>query len=137
MSDKKNKQLGMKHGTAASKLKKMVLFDLIKQLNKDVCYRCGKKIEEISELSLDHMTPWENSENPVQLFFDVNNIAFSHLRCNVLNTSYRTSPVVNLECFNCHKIFERLEREHRQRIKRGTKKFFCSKSCRSQYFHKT
>ena len=28
------------------------------------------------------MTPWQNSETPNNLFFDLENIAFSHLSCN-------------------------------------------------------
>lgn len=37
----------------------------------------------MDELSIEHKTPWLDSEDPKALFFDLNNIAFSHLSCNV------------------------------------------------------
>lgn len=43
----------------------------------------SKKIETVKELSIEQKTPWLDSENPVSVFFDLNNIAFSHLKCNI------------------------------------------------------
>jgi len=60
----------------------MILFELIKKCNLDVCFRCKKTIEKIQELSVDHKIPWLDSKNPKELFFDLNNISFSHLSCN-------------------------------------------------------
>jgi len=34
------------------------------------------------ELSIEHITPYLDSDDPKKLFFDLNNIAFSHLKCN-------------------------------------------------------
>lgn len=42
----------------------------------------GEKIQR-NNLSIEHKIPWLNSENPQGLFFDLQNIAFSHLSCNV------------------------------------------------------
>lgn len=73
----------MPFGTACNRLRKMVLFELIKKCNLDNCFQCGNKIESVDEFSIDHKLPYLDSEDPVKLFFDVNeNIAFSHLKCN-------------------------------------------------------
>jgi hypothetical protein len=80
--NKKEYQLGCKLGTATHRLRKLVLFDLVVKLDLHVCYRCGKMIEGVEELSLDHKTPWLDSKNPKKLFFDLDNIGFSHVRCN-------------------------------------------------------
>jgi HNH endonuclease len=74
------KQLGMSHGSALSKLRKSILFSFIKRLNEDICSRCQKKIDSVDELSIEHVEPWEN-RSP-ELFWDLNNIKFSHLKCN-------------------------------------------------------
>ena len=79
-TDKRHAFLGMPFGTAAAKLRKMVLFDLLKRHHENICVRCGKQIELIEELSLEHLKPWEDRD--VALFWDINNIGFSHTRCN-------------------------------------------------------
>lgn len=80
---KKALQLGMPTGTASNRLKKSLLLKLLKESNKNICYRCNKDILDEAELSIDHKEPWFNSENPVEKFFDLDNIAFSHLTCNI------------------------------------------------------
>ncbi len=40
------------------------------------------KIESVDEFSIEHKTDWQNSKKPIKNFFDVENIAFSHLSCN-------------------------------------------------------
>lgn len=79
----KAKALGMPYGTASSKLRKNLMFSMAYALDRTVCFRCGKEIEKIEELSIDHKTPWLKSNDPGKNFFDLNNIAFSHLSCNV------------------------------------------------------
>ncbi len=80
--DERHRQLGMNPSTAASALKKDIMFSLIKRLDEDICYQCGKRIETVKELSVEHKTPWLHTENPKETFFDLGNIAFSHLSCN-------------------------------------------------------
>ncbi len=80
---KKAKQLGMPHGTATARLRKKILFHLILLQDLDLCYRCKEKIKSIDNLSIEHKIDWLDSEDPIKLFFDINNIAFSHLSCNV------------------------------------------------------
>jgi len=79
---KKNDQLKMNHGTASNRLKKSILLDLLCKLDYNLCYRCGEEIKIAENLSIDHIKPWLDSENPIELFFDLNNVTFSHRRCN-------------------------------------------------------
>lgn len=78
--DKKSFQLGMNYSTARNRLGKAILFELVIQSKRDVCFRCGRKIKTPEELSLDHMRSWLNIDPA--LFWDTKNIAFSHLSCN-------------------------------------------------------
>lgn len=80
---KKNEQLGMPYGTACARLRKSVLFDLLKETGKNVCFQCGRIIESEEELSIEHKVPYLDSDDPKGLFFNLDNIAFSHLKCNV------------------------------------------------------
>lgn len=80
---KKSEQLGMPIGTANAKLRKSILFNLLKEYNKNICYQCGKVIEFEEDLSIEHKIPWLDSDNPKELFFSLENIAFSHLKCNI------------------------------------------------------
>lgn len=79
---KRQEQLGLPFGTASQKLRKLIMFDLVKQLGKDKCYQCGKPIESVEEFSIEHKEPWLHSEDPKKLFFSLENIAFSHRKCN-------------------------------------------------------
>ena len=72
----------MHFSTADGRLKKQILFMLVQKCNMDTCYRCGKKIERVEDFSIDHKESWLNVD-PV-LFWDLDNIAFSHLRCNTV-----------------------------------------------------
>jgi hypothetical protein len=82
-NNKKAIQLGMPIGTASGKLRKSIIFMLLKMLNLNYCYQCGSEIESEKELSIEHKIPYLDSEDPVKMFFDLSNIAFSHLSCNV------------------------------------------------------
>jgi hypothetical protein len=75
--------LGHSYSTARNRLRVMVIYDLYRKLNALDCFRCGEHIASHSELSLDHKTAWLNTNNPQELYFDVNNLAASHKACNV------------------------------------------------------
>jgi hypothetical protein len=77
---RKREQLGLPIGTASHRLRKMMLFHLVRETNRDSCYRCSKKIERVEELVLDHKIPWQ--DNATELFWDLTNVAFSHAWCN-------------------------------------------------------
>ena len=70
-------------GTASARLKKNIMFDLLCRLNENKCYQCGEIIENAENLSVEHKIPYLHSENPQELFFNLDNIAFSHLKCNI------------------------------------------------------
>lgn len=78
----KTKQLGMDPSTASNRLKKSLLFEFAKRLDMNWCYQCGAEIENPDDFSVEHKTPWLHSEDPRGLFFDIDNIAFSHKSCN-------------------------------------------------------
>lgn len=82
-NQKKAERLGMPYGTAMNRLRKDVLFSLVQECKKDTCFRCGKKIENVENFSIEHKEAWLNSENPIEKFYDINNIAFSHISCNI------------------------------------------------------
>jgi hypothetical protein len=79
---KQQQQLGMPIGTAMHRLRKNVLFSLVVRTGLDICFRCNRKIKTERELSIEHQEPWLDSDDPVQRFFDLDNIGFSHLSCN-------------------------------------------------------
>jgi len=73
----------MNISTAQNRLRKQLLFKLVQESGKDICYQCGLKIEYEKDLSIEHKIAWMRSEDPKALFFDYENIAYSHLSCNV------------------------------------------------------
>ena len=64
------------------RLRKQIMFRLMQKCGEDICYQCGEKIESIDTLSIEHKIPWLDSEDPAGLFFDLDNLAFSHMSCN-------------------------------------------------------
>jgi hypothetical protein len=82
-NSKKTQQLGIPYGTANGRLRKMVIFDLLKRHSENICFRCKKEIEKIDDLSIEHKEPWLDKD--IALFWDMSNIAFSHLSCNCAN----------------------------------------------------
>jgi hypothetical protein len=109
MNTHKNKDnlLGEPFGTATGKLRKMILFKLIQAQELDMCYRCSNKIESIDDLSIEHKDAWQSSDNPVEAFYDLNNIAFSHLDCNKRAQIHKKGPedpsLHNLSRYRHHK----------------------------------
>jgi hypothetical protein len=104
-NEKKSAFLGMPHGTAFGRLRKIVLFSVLKRHEENICARCSKEIETVEELSIEHLKPWEGIS--VELFWDVDNIAFSHLHCNI-----KAHRITNRKYFIEH---ERLTAERQQR----------------------
>jgi hypothetical protein len=73
-------QLGMSKSTASKQLMKTLLFSCVLELKKNTCFVCGELIQHIDDFSIEHKIPWEGRDTA--LFWDLNNIAYSHLRCN-------------------------------------------------------
>lgn len=115
----------MPQGTAANKLRKSILFSLLKISNLNICFQCNEEIKDISELSIEHKIPWLDSENPKELFFDLNNIAFSHLSCNCASarqTKELKHPSLysykkGCRCKECTEIQRKSKEVYRNKVK--------------------
>lgn len=74
-------------------LLKIYCFLLLLKHGKNICFRCNKEINR-ETFSIEHKIAWLDSSNPKELFFDLNNIAFSHVSCNAAasrgNRKYET-----------------------------------------------
>jgi hypothetical protein len=110
-NDKKSELLGLNYSTAASALRKQIIFHLAGVLDLRECYRCGTMITIVEQFSIEHKDPWMGAEDPKAAFFDVSNIAFSHLSCNRpererAETCKRGHPVPSTRgtCLPCKKI---------------------------------
>lgn len=86
----RKEQLGMDYGTACGRLRKMVLHHVLVQAGINECFRCKRLIETAEELSLDHKLSWLHVS--AELFWDLDNVAFSHLRCNTIDRPNRREP---------------------------------------------
>lgn len=79
---KKQQQLGMNPSTAANRLVKDVLYSLVVKTGQNNCYHCGFPMSR-ETFSIEHKEAWLDSEDPLKLFFDLDNISFSHHSCNI------------------------------------------------------
>ena len=61
---------------------------LVQRLKLDSCYQCGNLIVEAEHLSIEHKKAWLDED--IRLFWDMGNIAFSHLSCNSSAARYYT-----------------------------------------------
>lgn len=84
-NDKKKQQLEMSVGKANYRLNRSIMFHLVQETARDRCFQCGEIIKDIDDFSVEHKIPWMDSENPKELYFDLDNIAFSHKSCNYSN----------------------------------------------------
>lgn len=72
----------MNPSTASNRLVKDILWKFIEESGEDVCFKCGE-IMSREDFSIEHKEPWLDSDDPVKNFFDLENISFSHLNCNI------------------------------------------------------
>ena len=77
---KKADQLGMNPSSAQVRITRDILFKFVEEAG-HACFHCGEPLTR-ETFSIEHKVPWLDSEDPVGLFFDLDNIAFSHLGCN-------------------------------------------------------
>jgi hypothetical protein len=78
----KHDQLGQDPSKASYKLVKDLMWMFITETNRNICHQCGETMCR-NTFSIEHKIPWLHSDTPKELFFDLNNISFSHLKCNV------------------------------------------------------
>jgi uncharacterized protein YdaU (DUF1376 family) len=92
----------MPYGTAAARLRKGIMFMLAQRCGMATCFRCAQTIEIVADFSIEHTQGWEKSSDPVSQFFNLDHIAFSHLRCNQeaaaapSNKKYKDEPTRKL-----------------------------------------
>lgn len=128
-NEKKAAQLGMSGGKAYHKLRKKILFYYIKKAGNNICYRCEKKINDIDDFSIDHKKHWLN--NNIKLFWNIRNIAFSHLKCNLKskNHSYKRDCIKGkFWCIKCKKF-----KPKKDFIPSRNYKFQYCKECKRKY----
>lgn len=107
----KTAHLGMPYGTAMHQLRKQIVFRMAQRLSEDFCFKCGLKIETVEELSIDHKKAWLHGEQ--SLFWDLDNIAFSHRLCNrpdrLAGRKPREAPLGTAWCCGCQAFLIRTE----------------------------
>lgn len=118
--NEKHKQLGIPFGTANSRLKKQIMFSLVCKLGINKCFQCGEPMS-VEDFSIEHKEPWLY-KNP-QLFWELDNISFSHLNCNVSAKKKRLLT----HCKRGHELTE--ENTRKQKNTRVCKK------CRLEDWH--
>lgn len=109
-NEKKAATLGMPHGTATGRLKKNILFHLLKKHGENVCFKCSEVIDKVEDLSIEHKKPWEGIS--AELFWDIENIAFSHLHCNRPHRNPGPkifTPDGTAWCYRCRSILDVLD----------------------------
>lgn len=130
---KKASQLGMPLGTAAARLRKSILFDFVKRLGLDSCFRCGKTILSSDDMSIDHKIPWLDGH--IDLFWSLENIAFSHRSCNTSDgrrgLNKKLGPIGTAWCAK-HKQFLPISNFDTNRNKILGVARYC-KDCRREY----
>ena len=135
-------QLGMPLGTAQNRLRKRVLFAILVRHKENICYRCDKPIETVEELSLDHKKPWLGFDT--ELYWNVENIAFSHLSCNsaaarpglqakgqTFSRKFDKGPIGTLWCTTCQMYLE-IKSFHKNRARTSGYEDICAKCCRER-----
>ena len=79
---KKQHQLGMNPSTASGRLVKDLLWNFVETTGQSACCKCGEPMSR-ETFSIEHVTPWLDSDDPVVLYFDLTNISYSHRVCKV------------------------------------------------------
>lgn len=92
--DKISTQLGIPLSTAKSRLDRIIIFNLVEKLGLNSCYRCNGAMS-IDDISVEHKTPWINEDNAMELYFDIENISFSHNLCNSSARRYNNTIAWN------------------------------------------
>lgn len=107
---RKEALLGMSFGKACARLRKIIMFQLADELNKTICFRCGEKITEIDDFTIEHKISWQLSSVPVETFFNAKNIAFSHADCNQKAVTRNKKWVDDNERWHARKHIENAKR---------------------------
>ena len=125
-NQRRSEILGMPFGTACNKLRRMVMFNLLQRHEENICYKCSKIILKAEDLTLEHKETWQDGGST--LFWDLNNIAFSHRQCNLPKGIIRREIADGkLWCSSC-KEYKPIPCFHRERKQRTGYALLC-KDC--------
>jgi hypothetical protein len=128
-NEKRAVQLGMSFGKARNILINMIFLNLAKKCGESACFKCGKEISFANEISIEHKKRWLDVSP--DLFWDLENIAFSHRKCNTPDRTGGTRkicPPGTSWCGKC-KSFKPLDEFHKSASRRVGVHFHC-KICR-------
>ncbi len=75
-----DKELGESFSSAYHRLVKDLLYDFVSKSGIK-CHQCGGEMTR-EDFSIEHKTPWKGSDDPKDLFFNIENISYSHRVCN-------------------------------------------------------
>lgn len=122
MSEKKKLQLGMNPSTASGRLVKDLLWNFIEKTGQNHCCKCGEMMSR-DTFSIEHIVPWLDSEDPTGLYFNLENISYSHLICNVADRraekdgvcGTRSGYTKGCRCVDCRKYNAKRSAENRRK----------------------
>lgn len=110
MSKEQSEKLCMNHRSACTRLTRDLLFKyIIKAGHK--CFRCGGELTR-ETFSIDHKVSWLHGENPPGLFFDLDNIAFSHLKCNIGAVDRKKPWTLERRAARAEQTREQMKKQH-------------------------
>ncbi|BAY64157.1 hypothetical protein NIES22_42520 [Calothrix brevissima NIES-22] len=90
LADRNFDKLGTHNSSAQRKLVKLLLFQYVNNAGENICWQCGEEITKYDEFSIEHKKPWSCAEDPKEAYFNLDNVTFSHIACNV--QKIRNSP---------------------------------------------
>ncbi len=109
----------MPFGTACGRLRKIIIFNLAEIAKMRDCYRCNVYIDNIDEFTIDHKTGWQHVSP--DLFWDFENIAFSHASCNSLAAKkvaacpLKSSYKKGCRCERCRNLKAKQDKRYRDK----------------------
>lgn len=133
---KKSQLLGMPYGTACNRLKKNILFNVLKRHRENFCFRCDKEILVVDDLTIEHKKDWLNKD--VNLFWDLENTAFSHKSCNVAycEREIRTGFLFCIQCkkWKTENSFRQKSLTNKTAIKKRNRRSYLCLDCERKVF---
>ena len=94
---KRAQQLGMNPSTASGRLVKDLLWNYIVNSGHNKCHQCGEEMTR-DTFSIEHKIPWLDSKDPVGLYFNLENISYSHQSCNYTAARRPTKGECSVPC---------------------------------------
>lgn len=106
----------MPFGTAQNRLRQDLFWMLLVETGRTKCCICNEEMSR-DTFSIEHKVAWQDSDEPQELFFDLNNIDFAHRSCNCRNAKRWVASCGSIAKYNkgcrCEKCVETY-REYRR-----------------------